>query len=107
MGRAVQAIAASRYSRPNIWRRADWEAMKKRKRAVLAKKGFLLKDYYTKRELAQALGFSITAINRWQSSGTGPPSILLGGIRLYPKAGVDDWIKQAAGASKPPANKKK
>jgi predicted DNA-binding transcriptional regulator AlpA len=80
--------------------------MRKRKRAVLAKKGFLLRDYYTKRELAEALGFSITAINRWQSSGTGPPSILLGGIRLYPKAGVDEWIKQAAGTSKHPSKKK-
>ena len=73
---------------------------KQRKRAVLAKKGYLLKDYYTKRELAQALGFSITAINRWQSAGTGPPSILLGGIRLYSKAGVREWIEKASSATK-------
>jgi predicted DNA-binding transcriptional regulator AlpA len=106
MGSGIQVIAKSRYSRPTDMERAAWEAMKKRKRAVLAKKGYLLKDYYTKRELAGALGFSITAINRWHSSGTGPPSILLGGIRLYPKTGVEEWIKRAAGASKPAPKRK-
>jgi predicted DNA-binding transcriptional regulator AlpA len=84
--------------------------MKKGKR-VLAKKGVLLKDYYIKKELAKALGFSITAINRWQASGTGPPSILLGGIRLYPKAKVQQWIEEASSATKfasgPKAAKKK
>jgi predicted DNA-binding transcriptional regulator AlpA len=73
--------------------------MKKGKR-ILSKKGVLLQDYYTKKELAKALGFSIPAINRWQASGTGPPSILLGGMRLYPKAGVQEWIEQASGATK-------
>jgi predicted DNA-binding transcriptional regulator AlpA len=73
--------------------------MKKGKR-ILSKKGVLLEDYYTKKELAKALGFSITAINRWHASGTAPPSILLGGIRLYPKAGVQEWIEQASNATK-------
>lgn len=73
--------------------------MKKGKR-ILSKKGVLLEDDYTKKELAKALGFSITAINRWQAAGTGPPSILLGGIRLYPKAGVQEWIEQASSATK-------
>ena len=73
--------------------------MKKGKR-ILAKKGVLLKDYYTKKELAKALGFSITAINRWQAAGTGPPSILLGGIRLYPKDRVQEWIAEASKATK-------
>jgi predicted DNA-binding transcriptional regulator AlpA len=73
--------------------------MKKGKR-ILSKKGVLLEDYYTKKELAKALGFSITAINRWHASGTAPPSILLGGIRLYPKAGVQEWIEQASSATK-------
>jgi predicted DNA-binding transcriptional regulator AlpA len=73
--------------------------MKKGKR-ILPKKGVLLEDYYTKKELAKALGFSITAINRWHASGTAPPSILLGGIRLYPKAGVQEWIEQASNATK-------
>jgi predicted DNA-binding transcriptional regulator AlpA len=67
---------------------------------ILARKGSLLKDYYTKKELAKALGFSITAINRWQAAGTGPPSILLGGIRLYPKDGVPEWIEQASKVTK-------
>lgn len=73
--------------------------MKKGKR-ILARKGVLLKDYYTKKELAKALGFSIPAINRWQASGTGPPSILLGGIRLYPKEKVQEWIEDASSATK-------
>jgi predicted DNA-binding transcriptional regulator AlpA len=73
--------------------------MKKGKR-ILSKKGVLLEDYYTKKELAKALGFSIPAINRWHASGTAPPSILLGGIRLYPKAGVQEWIEQASSATK-------
>jgi len=76
--------------------------MKKGKR-ILAKKGVLLQDYYTKKELAKALGFSITAINRWQASGTGPASILLGGIRLYPKTGVQGWIEEASNATKYPS----
>jgi len=85
----------------------------KKGRRILARKGSLLKDYYTKKELAKALGFSITAINRWQGAGTGPPSILLGGIRLYPKDGVQEWIEEAskatkgvAGTAKKPAKKR-
>jgi len=86
----------------------------KKGRRILARKGSLLKDYYTKKELAKALGFSITAINRWQGAGTGPPSILLGGMRLYPKDGVQEWIEEAskaskgaAGTAKKPAARKK
>jgi hypothetical protein len=84
------------------WQESGWGLMKKGKR-ILARKGVLLKDYYTKKELAKALGFSITAINRWQASGTGPASILLGGIRLYPKVGVQEWIEEASKATKYPS----
>jgi predicted DNA-binding transcriptional regulator AlpA len=68
----------------------------KKRRGVLAKKGVLLRDYYTRKELAKALGFSIVTIARMDASGKGPPSIMLGGIRLYSKAGVQEWIEQAS-----------
>jgi predicted DNA-binding transcriptional regulator AlpA len=67
----------------------------KKRREVLAKKGVLLRDYYTRKELAKALGFSIVTIARMDASGKGPPSMMLGGVRLYPKAGVQEWIDKA------------
>jgi predicted DNA-binding transcriptional regulator AlpA len=68
--------------------------LKRKRRAVLAKKGVLLQAFYTRKELARALGFSIVTIARMDASGTGPPSIKIGGIRLYRKAAVQEWLER-------------
>jgi hypothetical protein len=69
--------------------------LKRKRRAVLAKKGVLLQDFYTRKELARALGFSIVTIARMDASSTGPPSIKIGRVRLYRKAAVRDWLERA------------
>jgi hypothetical protein len=85
---------------------------KRKRRAVLAKKGVLLQGFYTRRELARALGFSVVTISRMDGSGTGPPSIKLAGVRLYKKTAVQQWIErvtleaEASTASKPPKKSK-
>lgn len=89
---------------PSSWEEES-EVTKKR-RAVLAKKGVLLQDYYTRKELAKALGFSIVTIARMDAAGTGPNSMILGGVRLYPKAGVQDWINKALASGGLPAKAK-
>jgi predicted DNA-binding transcriptional regulator AlpA len=71
------------------------EMLKRKRRAVLAKKGVLLQDFYTRKELARALGFSIVTIARMDANGTGPPGLKLGGVRLYRKTAVQEWLERA------------
>jgi predicted DNA-binding transcriptional regulator AlpA len=92
--RVIQFKPVARYtSEPSPWE--DESEVAKKRREVLAKKGVLLQDYYTRKELAKALGFSIVTIARMDKAGTGPKSMILGGVRLYPKQGVQEWIEAA------------
>jgi hypothetical protein len=90
----IQGGPVTRYT-PDLSSWEDESEVTKKRRAVLAKKGVLLQDYYTRKELAKALGFSIVTIARMDRAGTGPASMILGGVRLYPKVGVQEWIATA------------
>lgn len=45
------------------------------------------------RELSESLGVSERTIATWQGDGTGPPSVKLGRLRLYPIDDVKAWLR--------------
>ena len=50
-------------------------------------------DYYTKEELAAALGVSERTLDRWHNQRMGPLRTRLGSRILYKKATVAAWIE--------------
>jgi len=59
----------------------------------------LLADYLTREQLASELRVTIRTVARWHWQRIGPPSVLLGGRRLYARADVAAWIRsQTEGA---------
>lgn len=50
-------------------------------------------------EVAARLGVSAGAVRVMQSRGTGPPSVKVGGRRLYPVVGFEEWLAARVGES--------
>jgi predicted DNA-binding transcriptional regulator AlpA len=64
------------------------------------KKGALLADCYTRQELADALGYALLTIERWNKAGTGPPSFKIGHQWYYEKSAVQKWMETRGAATR-------
>jgi hypothetical protein len=54
-------------------------------------------DYFSREELAQALGRSAKTLDRWDLNGLGPPRVQIGKLVLYRKAAVERWLLDREG----------
>lgn len=54
----------------------------------------LLADYLSRDALARELNITVRTLARWHWQRIGPPSVMLGGRRLYRRADVARWIEQ-------------
>lgn len=52
----------------------------------------ILAPYLTREQLAEELHVTVRTVARWHSLRTGPPSIVMGGRRLYKRADVSTWL---------------
>jgi len=57
-----------------------------------SRRGVLLADFLDKYELAAQLGVSLATVLRWERLRMAPPSIKMGGQRLYRRTSVERWI---------------
>ena len=57
-----------------------------------SKRPSLLAEYLTAAETAAALGVAGRTLKRWQTEGSGPPSLKLGAHRVYHRASVMRWL---------------
>jgi len=48
--------------------------------------------YFSREELAEALGRSPKTLDRWDLNGLGPPRVQVGKLVLYRKAAVEKWL---------------
>jgi predicted DNA-binding transcriptional regulator AlpA len=62
-----------------------------------------LSDYFTREELAQALGRTVKTLDRWNLNGLGPPRVQIGKLVLYRKAAVEKWLLDREGKRHEPA----
>jgi excisionase family DNA binding protein len=54
---------------------------------------FIAANYFTIKQLAQALHVSVRTLLRWNQMHIGPARTSVGGLRLYRKATVENWLK--------------
>jgi hypothetical protein len=66
------------------------------RRSLLEPKG-PLSDYFTREELAQALGRTVKTLDRWDLNGLGPPRVQVGKLVLYNKKTIEKWLRQREG----------
>ena len=70
------------------------------KRVVRKRKprGAMFASYVTRRDIAKQLGISTSTISRYEQENEMPQPIYFGGVKLYKKTEIDNWI---AGIIKP------
>jgi hypothetical protein len=64
---------------------------------VTAKNQNPLSDYFTREELAEALGRTTKTLDRWDLNGLGPPRVQIGKLILYSKKTVEKWLREREG----------
>ncbi len=64
------------------------------------------KDFYTVQEIADLLRVQVSAVRNRLSRGdpTLPPSLRVGGRRLFPVAAYQEWINALVGSAQAPDN---
>lgn len=56
-----------------------------------------LSNYFTREELAEALGRTTKTLDRWDLNGLGPPRVQLGRLVFYHKKTVEKWLREREG----------
>jgi len=52
----------------------------------------ILGQYFTRGQLARELNVSTRTLSLWSRRGFIPPSVMLGGRRLFRKSSVENWL---------------
>ena len=51
-----------------------------------------LAEFWSREQLAQALKVTTRTLSLWSRRGFIPPSVMLGGRRLFRKSSVENWL---------------
>ena len=51
-----------------------------------------LAEFWSREQLARALNVTTRTLSLWSRRGFSPPSIMLGGRRLFRKSSVESWL---------------